>query len=133
MIKHRWIRLTLGTVLGGFAGLSLTSSILPMVLSFMGLGEDLFFRWQLSGYAAHAALLFAVGGWAAVRTDIPMAAAAVLGVVGAIGGVVLSFWSFGSEIDFLLACGIGGGFYGFLGGLLLGTVLRSPGPQEISS
>ena len=133
MIKHRWIRLTLGTVLGGFAGLSLTSSILPMVLSFMGMGDSLFFRWQLGGYAAHSALLFAVGGWAAVRTDIPMAGAAVLGVVGALGGALVSIWSLGWETDLLLSCGIGGGFYGFLGGLILTTVFRSPSAQEITS
>jgi hypothetical protein len=138
MIKNRMIRLGLGTILGGFAGLSLTSSILPTVLSTIGVGDPFFNRFALSGYAAHVTLVWALGGWISVRLDSPKLAMTVLGLVGVISGVALVMLSIGSSTSLLLAGGIAGGLYGMVGGLLIGTVFRTPeshssGPEENGS
>jgi MFS family permease len=133
MIKNRMIRLGIGTILGGFAGLSLTSTILPTVLSTLGIGDPFFNRFALSGYAAHVTLAWAFGGWVSVRLDRPKLAMTVLGLVGVISGIALVVLSFGSSTSLLLAGGIAGGLYGLVGGLLIGTVFRTPEDQQTSS
>ncbi len=125
MIKQKWIRLTLGAILGGFAGLSLTSSVLPTIVSTLGGGDSFFIRWALSDYAAHTTLLWAVGGWSVAKVGIPRAGAVILGVVGLCSGLLLGGVALGTQATLLLTTGLGGGAYGVLGGLLLGGMLRS--------
>ncbi len=130
MIKNRMLRLAIGTILGGFAGLSLTSSILPTALSALGIGDPFFNRFALSGYAAHVTLVWALCGWVIVRLDRPRLAMSLLGLAGVLSGVLLIVVSFGAKTSLLLTGGISGGLYGLVAGLLLGTVLRSPNHSE---
>jgi hypothetical protein len=130
MIKSKGIRLLLGTILGGFAGLSMTSSVLPTVLAMMGIGDSIFNRWILADYAAHSTLVWAVGGWAVVKMDNPKFGSLILGLVGAVSGALLMYVGFGQDqqqVELMLAGGVTGAGYGAIGGLLLGTVLRGPG------
>ncbi|MEJ2690486.1 MAG: hypothetical protein P8130_11155 [Deltaproteobacteria bacterium] len=133
MIKNRMFRFAIGTILGGFAGLSLTSSILPTALSALGHGDPFFNRYALSGYAAHTTLVWALCGWVIVRLNRPKLAMTLLGLVGVLSGVLLIVISFGAKTPLLLAGGISGGLYGLVGGLLLGTFLRSPNHSEATS
>ncbi|MBE0599616.1 MAG: hypothetical protein IH614_20440, partial [Desulfuromonadales bacterium] len=73
MIRKNAFRYFLGTLLGGFAGLSLTSSVLPSAFAGVGMIDQLFARWALSDYAAHTVLVWAVGGWAVARAGFPQA------------------------------------------------------------
>lgn len=131
MIKKRWFRLTLGVVLGGFAGLSLTTSILPMVVSTVLGIESFFVRWSLGGYAAHSTLVWAFAGWVAARTGLPRISPILFGLLGLASGFLLAYAGLGTEIKTLAICAVGAASYGVIGGLLLGSVLASPS-EEIS-
>jgi len=127
----KFFRLVGGVVLGGFAGLSLTSSILPGALSFGAGVDSIFARWQLSEYAAHTALVWAMGGWAVVKTGIPLGGALILGLLGLASGVLLALGTMGNDPKLLLVCAIAGGFYGCVGGLLISKVLGG-GDSQVS-
>lgn len=124
MIKRRWVRLTLGVILGGAAGLSFNSSILPMAISTLGSTDSFFVRWALGEYAAYMTLLWAIGGWAVAKTGIPKAGAVILGIVGVASGLFLCYLALGTEMSLLLISAIAGGVYGLVGGALLGRILQ---------
>ncbi len=130
MIKKNWFRLTLGTILGGFAGLSLTTSVLPLSLSLATGAESFFVRWTLGEYAAHSALIWAVGGWAVGKVGFPKAGALILALVGLASSLILCGIALGTDVKILVTAGLAGTFYGFIGGLLLGTVLQKPAAEE---
>ncbi|MBP6242678.1 MAG: hypothetical protein KA377_00715, partial [Chromatiaceae bacterium] len=69
------LRPTGAVILGGFAGLSLTTTILPTVISFLGATDDFSARLDLAGFAVYSFLVWAVGGWAAQRTASAQAGA----------------------------------------------------------
>lgn len=126
MISKRWLRLTLGSILGGAGGLSLTATILPLALSAAGLKEDFLVRWDLGGYAAHCVLAFAFGGWLIARIGRIMIGPVILGVIGVLCGVVLGLVVYEGEPNWTMFMGVAAGAYGTVGGLLLGHVLQKP-------
>lgn len=126
MIKQRWFRYVLGLVLGGFAGLSLASSVLPAVISSVVVVESFFIRYALGDYAGYAALVWAVGGFMVARTGVPKMAPFILGGVGLVTGLLLGYVGFGTGSNLVIICGVAGGGYGVIGGLLLGSVLAPP-------
>jgi len=130
MIRNTKARLAVGAILGGCAGLSLTSSVIPTALSTLGLGDMFLTRFALSGYAAHTTLFWAAGGWAVVKIDHPIIGAGILGLVGAVSGLLLSIIALDTELVVLLSTIVVCTLYAFVGGLLLGTVLRSPAPES---
>lgn len=127
MIKRPWLRKTLGTILGACAGLSLTSSILPAAFAGVGIADSFYTRWMIGEYAAPAVLVWAVGGWAVARVGMPKAGMLILGLVGALSGLLISSAGFGSGLPVLATGGIAGAFYGLVGGLLLGHILQDCG------
>lgn len=126
----RTLKLVGGVILGGFAGLSLTSSVLPGALSVGAQLDNFFVRWKLSDFAAHTSLVWAVGGWAVVKTGIPRAGVLILGALGLISGVLLAVGAFGSDLKLVALSAIAGGCYGAVGGLLIGKVLGGSDPKE---
>lgn len=126
MISKKWLRYTLGVILGGSAGLSLTATVLPLLLSAAGFGEEFLIRWDLGGYAAHCVLAFALGGWMIARVGIPWAGSLILGVIGLICGVLLSIVVYAGASNWLLLLTVVATTYGAVGGLLLGHVLKKP-------
>ncbi|BCR03835.1 hypothetical protein DESUT3_09040 [Desulfuromonas versatilis] len=127
MIKQKWLRFTLGILLGGFAGLSLTSSILPAAMTtFYADVDAMFVRFSLADYAAHAVLLWAAGGWAVAKVGHSLPGAIVLGIVGLVSGVFLGYAALGTDGATLIIAGAASLLYGVVGGLMLGGVLRSP-------
>jgi hypothetical protein len=126
MMRKNWVRLTIGTVLGGFAGLSLTATILPTILASISMGDSMFIRWQLADYAAHSVLVWAIGGWGVAKVGDQKAGALILGLVGLSVGALLCLGVFGSAPKILAAMTLGGAAYGAVGGLLLGRILEKP-------
>lgn len=126
MISKRWLRNTLGAILGGAAGLSLTATILPLALSVAGLKEDFMIRWDLGGYAAHCVLAFAFGGWFIARVGRIWTGPLILGGVGIVCGGALGLVVYAGEISWTLFMAVAAGAYGTIGGLLLGHVLQKP-------
>lgn len=126
MISKNWLRYTLGIILGGCAGLSLTATVLPFLLATMGLKEEFLIRWDLGGYAAHCVLAFAFGGWLIAKVGIPWTGALILGGIGLVCGGSLATVVYGGESSWLLPMIVVAGAYGAVGGLLLGHVLKKP-------
>lgn len=126
MIAKKWLRYTLGLILGGCAGLSLTTTVLPMALSTAGLGESFLLRWELAGYAAHTVIAWAIGAWFIARVGVAWTGGLILGSVGLFSGALLCYAAFGTDPTWLLFTAVAGGAYGSIGGLLLGHILQKP-------
>jgi hypothetical protein len=118
------------TILGGFAGLSLTTTIIPTAMTTM-LGMDTFSgRWGLGGFAIYSMMAWAVGGWAARKTGNKILGAIILGIVGLVTGLVFTGFGLGTEMNLLLTGGGAGLLYGAIGGLILTDALRNPPVDE---
>lgn len=113
------------TLLGSFAGLSLTTTIIPSALTTM-LGMDTFSaRWGLGGFAVYSMMAWAVGGWAAQRSGNKWLGAIILGLVGLVTGLLFTGVGLGSEMNLLLTAGGAALLYGAIGGLILADALCS--------
>ena len=130
MIRNTHIRRLLGILLGGFAGVSLCVSILPLVMQMIGAGDFTAIAFRLQPYWHQTALVWAAGGWSVTRTAAPLAGSFILGVVGLASGIILAKYGLHSEVRLLFAGAFGGLLYGFLGGLILGRVLSAPPPDK---
>jgi len=110
--------------LGGFAGLSLTTTVLPEVIATLGVTDSFSARIDLAGYAVYSFILWAFGGWAAQRTASTQAGGVVLGLVGLVSGAIFAYLGFGAVTELLLACAAAGLAYGTVGGMLIAAALR---------
>ncbi len=117
------------TILGSFAGLSLTSNIIPSALSWMGYLDSFSARWGLGGFAVYSMMAWGVGGWAVQKTGDKKPGAIVLGGVGLLSGVIFTGIGLSTEIHILLAAGGAGLLYGAIGGMIIGDALRNPAPS----
>jgi hypothetical protein len=118
------------TVLGGFAGLSLTTTIIPTALTTM-VGMDTFSgRWGLGGFAVYSMMAWAVGGWAVQRTGSKMLGAIILGFVGVVTGLLFTGIGIGTEMNVIMTGGGAALLYGAVGGMILADALRSPPVDE---
>ena len=131
-IKRIRIRAVGATLLGGFAGLSLTSNIIPSVMSFMGVTDSFSARWALGGYAVYSILLWAVGGWAVQKTGSKVLGAITLGFVGLVSGLFFTAIGIGTEASALLFGGGSAMLYGAVGGMIIGDALRDPAKPAIA-
>ena len=131
MISKRWLRFTLGTILGGCTGLSLTSTILPLALSIAGLKEEFLVRWDLGGYAAHFVLAFAFGGWLIARVGSNRLGPLLLGGGGFFCGAALGLVVYPGALVWTAFMAVAAGAYGVIGGLLLGVVLQKPAESGV--
>lgn len=118
------LRPTGAVFLGGFAGLSLTTTVLPTVISTLGVADDFSARVDLAGFAVYAFMLWAVGGWAAQRAASAPAGAVILGLVGLASAAILTGIVYGAGKELLLLCGAAGLAYGAFGGMLIAVALR---------
>lgn len=117
------LRPTGAVILGGFAGLSLTTTILPTVISFLGATDDFSARLDLAGFAVYSFLVWAVGGWAAQRTASAQAGAVILGLVGLVSAAIFAGLAYGAEKELILLCAAAGLAYGSIGGMLIAIAL----------
>jgi len=114
------------TVLGGFAGLSITSNIIPSAMEFNGLMDSFSARWGLGGFAVYSVMAWAVGGWAVQRTGSKKLGAFVLGLVGLSTGLLFTGVGIGTDINVLMTGGGAALLYGAVGGMIIGDALRDP-------
>jgi len=118
------------TVLSSFAGLSLTTTIIPSAMTMM-VGMDTFAaRWDLGGFAVYSMLAWAVGGWAVQRSGNKWLGAIILGLVGLVTGLLFTGAGIGTEMSVLMTGGGAALLYGAVGGLIIGDALRSPDVDE---
>ncbi len=117
------LRPTGAVFLGGFAGVSLTTTILPTVISILGVNDSFSARLDLAGFAVYAFMVWAVGGWAAQRTASAQAGAVILGVVGLVSAAIFAGLAYGAQVELLLLCAAAGLAYGTIGGLLIAVAL----------
>ena len=125
-VKRIKLRPVGATLLGAFAGLSITSNVIPSALSFMGVTDSFSARWGLGGYAVYSMMLWAVGGWAVQKTGSKSLGALTLGLVGLVGGLVFTGIGIGTEASTLLYGGGSAMLYGAVGGVIIGDSLRDP-------
>jgi hypothetical protein len=130
MISNIHLRRVLGILLGGFAGVSLCVSILPMVMQMIGVGDQVAVAYRLSPYMLQTALVWAAGGWSVTRTAAPLAGSLIMGIVGLASGIILAVYGLHMEAKIVAAGAFGGLLYGFLGGLILGRILAVPSPAD---
>jgi hypothetical protein len=126
-MKKGPLRVALGVILGGCAGLSLTTSILPLLVGSVSGIETFFVRMQVAGYAAHTAILWALGGGATARWGGNKVGTVALGACGLLSGAWLSFFVLRASLPVASAGTLGALVYGVVGGLILGTVFTDHG------
>lgn len=118
------------TLLSSFAGLSLTTTIIPTAMESMGLMDSFSARWALGGFAVYAMMAWAVGGWAVQRSGDKRLGAVILGFVGLVTGLLFTGVGIGTQMNLLLTGGGAALLYGAVGGLIIGDALRSPDVDE---
>jgi len=114
------------SILASFAGLSLTTNIIPSALTMMGLMDSFSARWDLGGFAVYSMMAWAVGGWAVQKTGDKRMGAIVLGIVGLITGLLFTGVGIGTQANLLLTGGAAALLYGAIGGMIIGDALRDP-------
>ncbi len=114
------------TILGGFAGLSLTSTIIPSALEFTGIMDSFSARWGLGGMAVYSVLLWAVSARSARKIGDTKIGAIALGAVGLLSGLVFTGYGIGTDGKTLLVGGGAALLYGAIGGMMITEALRDP-------
>lgn len=130
MVGNIHIRRVLGILLGGFAGVSLCVSILPMVMEMIGVGNQAAVAYRLSPYVLQSALVWAAGGFSVTRLANPLGGAVIMGIVGLATGIILAVYGLNSEAKIVAAGAFGGLLYGALGGMILGRILSTHVPAK---
>ena len=125
-LKRIKLRSVGATLLGAFAGLSLTSNIIPSVLAFAGITDNFSARWALGGYAVYSMMSWGVGGWAVQKTGSKTHGAIILGSVGLLSGLLFTSIGIGTEMTTLLYGSGAAMLYGAIGGMIIGDALRNP-------
>lgn len=132
MISKKWLRYTLGVILGGWAGLGPTSIILPLVMSPAGMKEEFLIHWDLGGYAAHCVLAFAFGSWLTARVGRIATGPQLLGGTAIACGGPRGIFAYPGETSWILFMAVASGAYGTIGGLLLGHVPQKPADAHLA-
>lgn len=114
------------TMLASFAGLSLTTNVIPSALSLMGSMDSFSARWGLGGFAVYSMMAWAVGGWAVQKTGDKLQGAIILGSVGLVTGLLFTGVGISTELNILFTGGGAALLYGAIGGMIIGDALRSP-------
>lgn len=130
MIRNSKLRALLGVVLGACAGTSLCLSILPLTLFQAGIGDETVLAGLLVRFVPYVALIWAAGGWGVSRLGFPLGGGIVMGGAGLASGLFAVSAALHTAPKILLVGGVTGLIYGFLGGLLLGRVLRPNADDE---
>ena len=117
------LRPTGAVILGGFAGLSLTTTILPAAISILGVIDEFSARLDLAGFAVYSFLAWAVGGWAVQRRASAQGGAVILGLLGSVSAAIFAGLAYGAEQELILLCAAAGLAYGSIGGMLIAIAL----------
>jgi len=113
-------------MLSSFAGLSLTTNIIPSAIEFSGMLDSFQVRWGMGGFAVYSMMAWGVGGWAVQKTGSKIMGAVILGFVGLVTGLAFTGIGLGTEIKLLMVGGGAALLYGAIGGMIIGDALRDP-------
>lgn len=128
VFKRKNIRGFVGGLLGLAAGMSLTTTIIPTAVTTVVGGEPFFVRFALADYFAHTALVWCTAAWATARIGSTMLGAIIMGLTGAVAGLLLAIAQLGTATNILLSSTIGSLIYGVIGGLIISGIM--PGDDE---
>ncbi len=128
VFKRKNIRGFVGGLLGIAAGMSLTTTIIPTAVTTVVGGEVFFVRFALADYFAHTALVWCAAAWATARIGSTKLGAIILGLTGAITGLLLALAQLGTATNIVLSSTIGSLIYGVIGGLIISGIM--PGDDE---
>ena len=119
-MQRSGLRMITGLFFGGFAGLSLTTAIIPLVMSnFFNLYSiDLLLA--VRGFGIPLAVAWAIGGAAIGWFGGVRFGGAVLGGLGLLSGIILGAFALGGDVALVAASALAGLAYGGIGGLILG-------------
>jgi hypothetical protein len=117
------LRSVAAVFLGGCAGLSLTTTVLPTGIETMGVNDSFSARLDLAGFAIYSIMLWGVGGWAAWKTASTWGGGITLGLVGLVSAAIFTGMTYGAGVNFLLLGGVTGMLYGMFGGMLIASAL----------
>lgn len=119
--------------LGGCAGLSLLTTILPSLIEIARVTDSFSARLELAGFAVYAIMIWGVGGWAAKRTAHILGGGIVMGLAGLGSAALFTGIVYGANTQLVLLCAAGGMAYGAIGGMLIAAALAEPGVQDPKS
>ena len=128
VFKRKNIRGFVGGLLGLAAGMSLTTTIIPTAVTTIVGGESFFIRYALADYFAHTALVWCAAAWATARIGSTPLGAVIMGLTGAVTGLLLAIAQLGTAPNILLSASIGAMIYGVIGGLIISGIM--PGDDE---
>lgn len=128
VFKRKNIRGFVGGLLGMAAGMSLTTTIIPTVVSSFVGAEHFLIRFALAGYFAHTALIWAATGFFAARPGRNLPGMLIMGLTGGLSGLLLALVCLDSDSKVLFASVFGSLVYGTVGGLIISGIL--PGDDE---
>lgn len=117
-------------IICSFAGLSLTTTVIPSAFEMSGIMDSFSARWDLGGFASYSMVIWAVGGWKLQKRGSKLLGAIILGSVGLCSGLIFTGAGIGMNLTFLA---VGGGIalvYGAVGGMIVADAFRSPPPAE---
>ena len=128
VFKRKNIRGFVGGLLGIMAGMSLTTTIIPTAVTTVVGGEPFFIRFALADYFAHTALVWCAAAWATARIGSTPLGAIIMGLTGAVTGLLLAIAQLGTASNIVLSSTIGALIYGVIGGLIISGIM--PGDDE---
>lgn len=117
------LRILIGVIMGGFAGLSFATAVVPIVVGQM---FDVYSVDLLLG-VQDLALPLAVG-WIVLAAIIAWQGGAwfgalVLGLGGALSGFILGQFGLGGDSSLVMVAALAGLIYGGIGGMIIGRAL----------
>ena len=121
-MKKGPFRTAAGFCLGAFAGVSLTLTVLPFVLSLLLGANTMDVVFRVNDFALPMALVWAVVGAALGRVGGMRNGALLLGVCGALSGIILAAFGVEGNLATIGVSALGCLAYGAVGGLILGRV-----------
>jgi hypothetical protein len=114
------LRVIVGFFIGGFAGLSLATAVVPLVLGSVFDFYSVDMMLAVSSYGVPIAILMAIGGGILGWYGGAKEGVAIFGGCGAIAGFVLGWFAFGGDAATTLVSTLTGFVYGGVGGILIG-------------
>ncbi len=130
MMQRSMLRVLFGFAIGGFAGISMATGILPFVigqLTELTSFEVLIF---VRTFTLSVALLWAIGGGMIGWYGGLQMGTIILGVCGILGGLILGAFAMSGDAFVIAVSILTGLIYGGLGGALFGRIFPESLPEE---
>ena len=128
-MQRSGLRIVTGFFFGGFAGLSLTTAIFPMIMGHFFNLNGWYLLSAVQGFGIRLVLVsiaWAIGGAVIGWYGGVWAGGAILGGLGLLSGIILGIFVLQGDPAMVAASGLAGLLYGGVGGLILGKAFPKP-------